>query len=93
MIITGKTEQERELLKELGIDTKPTPLTDYEIGEKEHKAITCIYNRRAYDKKQNKNVFVNKLIFWGSELMMLGLSGEVFRVIDYKKTWELPKNE
>jgi hypothetical protein len=93
MIITGKTEQERELLNELGINAKPMPLTDYEIGEKEQKAITCIYNRCAYDKKQKKNIFVNKLIFWGSELMMLGLSGEEFRVVDYKKTWELPKNE
>ena len=59
------------------------------------KAISCIEARAVYNIKENKIVFVNKLIYWGNDLMIIGYSSESnFKVADYGITWkEVLKDE
>lgn len=60
-----------------------------------HKAIKCIKNRSAYNIKLKEYVFVNKLIYWADDLMLIGYSDESkFKVEDYGITWkEVEKND
>lgn len=61
-----------------------------------HKAIKCIKNRSAYNIKLKEYVFVNKLIYWADDLMLIGYSGDKsrFKVEDYGITWkEVEKND
>lgn len=54
-----------------------------------HKAIKCIKNRSAYNIKLKKDIFVNKLIYWGDDLMLTGYSEKSqFKVEDYGITWK-----
>lgn len=52
------------------------------------RAISCIEARAVYNIKENKIVFVNKLIYFGDDLMIIGYSKESnFKVDDYGITW------
>lgn len=81
-------EIEDEPLRELAILYVDDIIDELEVY---NTAIKCIKNRMLYDIEQNKNVFVNKLIYWEDELMINGINP--YKVKDYKKTWYLPKIE
>lgn len=52
------------------------------------RAINGIESRAVYNIKEKKIVFVNKLIYWGNDLMIIGYSSESnFKVDDYGITW------
>ena len=53
-------------------------------------ALDCIKHRCVYDISQKKNVFVNKLIYWGDVLFIKGYTN-AYKVEDYDKTWKLPQ--
>ena len=54
------------------------------------KAIKCIKNRKVYNIKLKKDVFVNKLIYWEDDLMLIGYktTESQFKVEDYGITWK-----
>ena len=59
-----------------------------------NKAIKCIKNRNAYNIKTQKYCFVNKLIYWADDLMLIGYAEDSkFKVEDYGKTWVVCEKE
>ena len=59
-------------------------------AKKINKAIQCIKNRVAYNIKEKRTVFVNKLIYWGNDLMLNGFTpSSRFKVEDYGITWKV----
>lgn len=55
-------------------------------------ALQAIKRRVAYDLKLNSYVWVNKLIYYGDDLMITGYASQ-YRVSDYGKTWKLSVDE
>lgn len=55
-------------------------------------ALLAIKNRVVYDLKLNEYVWVNKLIYWEDELMILGVSGQ-YKASEYMKAWKLTDDE
>ena len=57
--------------------------------EKLEKAIKCIEKRSIYSIELKEYVFVNKLIYWEDDLMIIGYSDKSqFKVEDYGITWK-----
>lgn len=54
-------------------------------------ALKCIKLRGVHDIEDNKLIFVNKLIYWGDDLMIGGY--KFYKVEDFNKTWNYPKPE
>lgn len=54
-------------------------------------AFKCIRFRAVHDIEEDKEIFVNKLIYWGIDLMIGGR--KFYKVDDFKKTWDYPKLE
>ena len=55
-------------------------------------ALEAIKRRSVYSAKAKGFVFVNRLIYWSEELMLIGYV-EGFRVDEYGKTWALTEEE
>lgn len=60
--------------------------------ENEEIAILAIKRRVVYDLKLNEYVWVNKLIYYGDDLMITGYASQ-YKVSDYEKTWKLSAGE
>lgn len=59
--------------------------------ENSEAALLAINHRQVYDLKLNRFVWVNKLIYWGDELMVLGY-GTQYKVSEYGKSWRLAED-
>ena len=55
-------------------------------------ALLAIKRRVVYDLKLNSYVWVNKLIYYGDDLMITGYAVQ-YKVADYGKTWKLSVDE
>ena len=55
-------------------------------------ALLAIARRSVYDIQKEDYPFVNKLIYWGDDLMILGFT-TAYHVADYGKTWKLGDEE
>ena len=55
-------------------------------------ALLAIKRRAIYDLKLNSYVWVNKLIYYGDDLMITGYAVQ-YKVSDYGKTWKLSVDE
>ena len=53
----------------------------------ELRALECIKHRTIYDIEHDDLTFVNKLIYWGDELMIMGYVNN-YKVSDYGVTWK-----
>lgn len=61
--------------------------------ESKEAALLAIEHREVYDLKLNRLVWVNKLIYWGDELMILGYAMEAeYKVSEYGISWRLSEN-
>lgn len=61
--------------------------------ESREAALLAIEHREVYDLRLNRFVWVNKLVYWGDELMILGYSMEAeYKVYDYGSSWRLSEN-
>ena len=56
--------------------------------ENDEVALQAIKNRAVYDLKLNEYVWVNKLIYWEDELMVVGYAVN-YKASEYGKTWKL----
>lgn len=55
-------------------------------------ALEAIKRRSVYSAKLKGYTFVNKLIYWADDLMLVGYEAH-YRVDEYGKTWALAKEE
>lgn len=62
-------------------------MTKDEIYRIECLALECIKHRTIYDIEHDGLTFVNKLIYWGDELMIMGYVNN-YKVSDYGVTWK-----
>ena len=60
--------------------------------DKNQIALLAIKRRAIYDLKLNSYVWVNKLIYYGDDLMITGYAVQ-YKVSDYGKTWKLSVDE
>lgn len=61
--------------------------------ESKEAALLAIEHREVYDLKLNRWVWVNKLIYWGDELMILGYAMEAqYKASEYGSSWRLSEN-
>lgn len=61
--------------------------------ENREAALLAIEHRAVYDLKLNGWVWVNKLIYWGDELMILGYAMEAqYKASEYGRLWRLTEN-
>lgn len=61
--------------------------------DKSQIALLAIKRRVVYDLKLNSYVWVNKLIYWKDELMIVSGYASQYKVSDYGKTWKLSVDE
>ena len=73
-------------IDELDFAIESEPIEAYNNLIELTNAIAAIKNRSLYDRQLNKYVFVNKLIYWGDELMIKGVQ-YTYKVKDYGITW------
>lgn len=62
--------------------------------ESKEAALLAIEHREVYDLKLDRWVWVNKLIYWGDELMILGYAMEAqYKASEYGRSWRLSEKE
>lgn len=62
--------------------------------ENKEAALLAIEHRQVYDLKLNRCVWVNKLVYWGDELMILGYAMEAeYKASEYGRSWRLEEKE
>lgn len=59
--------------------------------ENREAALLAINHRAVYDISLNRYVYVNKLIYWGDELMILGYTAQ-YKASEYGKSWRLAED-
>lgn len=61
--------------------------------ENREAALLAIEHREVYDIRLNRCVWVNKLVYWGDELMILGYAMEAeYKASEYGTSWRLIEN-
>lgn len=62
--------------------------------QKDLEVLETIKKRSLYDMKKKKDQFVNKLIYWDDDLMIIGYGlDNKYKAKDYGKTWVSGKEE
>lgn len=62
--------------------------------ESKEAALLAIEHREVYDLKLDRFVWVNKLVYWGDELMILGYAMEAqYNASEYGRSWRLSEKE
>ena len=81
-------EQKKLLIDCINELTKDEPKPSEEVSEIDQKALLAIRRRVVYDLKAKSYVYVNKLIYWADELMIIGYGNAHYKANDYGITWK-----